>query len=179
MTSGSDLRPQPGSTSPSVTGAVIPPPSLAATAQLVDEMIGRVRQLVGSPGAEAMPWPPLGPSLGEPGSMPASAGRQDLEEEVGRQPESPGATRPVRVQRQAIGYREFISAVQGVGALETDREAERAATATLGVLWGCLSCPAAQNMVAYLPRPVRKQLSRRPFTSSMCRFSPAAFVKRV
>jgi len=111
--------------------------------------------------------------------MPASAERQDLDEGVGRQPEAPAATRPVRVQRQAIGYREVISAVQAVGALETDREAERAAIATLGVLWGCLSWPVGQNLAACFPRPVRKLLSRRSFTSSMCRFSPPAFVKGV
>jgi uncharacterized protein (DUF2267 family) len=111
--------------------------------------------------------------------MQAPAERQDLEERVGRPPQPPAATRPARAQRQAISYREFISAVQAVGALETDREAERAAIATLGVLCGCLSWPVGQNLAACLPRPVRKLLSSRSFTSSMCRFSPPAFVKGV
>ena len=111
--------------------------------------------------------------------MPEPAERQYREGGVGRQPEPPTATRPARAQRQAIGYREFISAVQAVGAQETDREAERAAIATLGVLRGCLSWPAGQNLAACLPRPVRKLPSSRSFTSSMCRFSPPAFVKGV
>jgi uncharacterized protein (DUF2267 family) len=82
-------------------------------------------------------------------------------------------------QGQTIGYREFVSAVQEVGAIDTAAEAERAAVAVLGELGGCLSWPVAQNLAAGLPRPIRQKLSRRSFGSSMSRFSPRAFVKSV
>jgi uncharacterized protein (DUF2267 family) len=83
------------------------------------------------------------------------------------------------IQGQTIGYREFISAVQKLGALDTAAEAERAAVAVLGELGGCLSWPVAQNLAACLPRPLRQPVSRRSFQSSMSRFSPRAFVKAV
>jgi uncharacterized protein (DUF2267 family) len=88
-------------------------------------------------------------------------------------------TRPAGLQGRVIRYREFISAVQEVGALETAAEAERAARAVLNELAGSLSWPVGQDLAACLPRPVRQLLSRRSFDSSMSRFSPRAFVRSV
>jgi uncharacterized protein (DUF2267 family) len=95
-----------------------------------------------------------------------------------RQPRTE-ASRPAGLQGRVISYGEFISAVQEVGALETAAEAERAATATLSELAGCLSWPVGQNLAACLPRPLRQLLSRRSFDSSMSRFSPRAFARSV
>jgi uncharacterized protein (DUF2267 family) len=127
--------------------------------QPVDEMLSRVRRLVGPPSADALL-------------------SRHPEEKVAR-PEPPAATMPARLEGRPISYREFISAVQVAGELETPREAGLAATAVLGELGGCLSWPVARSLGAYLPRPVRQLLSRRSFASSMSRFSPRGFVKGV
>jgi uncharacterized protein (DUF2267 family) len=105
-------------------------------------------------------------------SAPALAERRERVD----QPERAAAPRR---QGQTIGYREFVSAVQEVGAIDTTADAERAAVAVLGELGGCLSWPVAQNLAASLPKPIRQKLSRRSFGSSMSRFSAGAFVKSV
>jgi uncharacterized protein (DUF2267 family) len=158
---------------------LIGPPSAAAIALQVDEMVSRAWHLVGSAGLEALPGrPPAGPSTGGSRSMPERAEQQNPTANVG-QPEPTAATTPARRQGQAINYREFISAVQELGAMEAAGEADRAAMAVLAELVGCLSWPAGQNLASCFPRPVRQLLSRRSFESSMNRFSPPAFLKGV
>jgi uncharacterized protein (DUF2267 family) len=78
-----------------------------------------------------------------------------------------------------ISHAAFIATVQGVGALATAEEADRAAVAVLGELGGCLSWTAAQNLIGCLPRPLRRRVSLRSFDSSMCRFAPQAFLRHV
>jgi uncharacterized protein (DUF2267 family) len=142
-------------------------------------MSGAVGNLLGSPGPEAPPSrPPPGPSIGGSRSTRAPAERQTLEEKVG-QPEPMAASMPARLQGQPISYQEFISAVQEAGALETSAEAEAAAKAALGELGGCLSWPLAQNLAAWLPKPLRQLVSLHSFESSMSRFAPQALVKMV
>jgi uncharacterized protein (DUF2267 family) len=142
-------------------------------------MVNRTRHLVGSADLEALPGrPPAGQSAGESRSMPEKAEQLNPKARVG-QPEPTAATTPARRRGRAINYREFISAVQEVGSMETAGEAERAAIAVLGELAGCLSWPVGQDLAACLPRPVRQLLSRRSFESSMNRFSPPAFLKDV
>ena len=159
--------------------SITPPQSDAVIAQQVDEMIARAWHLLESHRPQAPPsGPPPGRSKRRSPSLPALAGRQRLEAKVG-EPAPAGASSAARPQGQAVGHREFISAVQEAGALETAGEAERAAIAVVGELAGCLSWPVAQNLAAFLPRPFRQQFSRRSFASSMSRFSSAAFVRRV
>jgi uncharacterized protein (DUF2267 family) len=142
-------------------------------------MSGAVGNLLGSRGPQAPPSrPPLGPSIEGSRSTRAPAERQTLEEKVG-QPEPMAASMPSRLQGQPISYKEFISAVQEAGALETAGEAAAAAKAALGELGGCLSWPQAQHLAAWLPRPLRQLVRLRSFESSMSRFAPHAFVKMV
>jgi len=179
MTAGPDLSPHPGPIRGSGTGAATPLPSAAAVALRVEEMVSRAWHVVGSAGLEALPGrPPVGPSTGGSRSMPEKAKQQNPKAKVG-QPQPTAANTPARRQGHAINYREFISAIQELGAMETAGEAERAALAVLGELAGCLSWPVGQNLAACLPRSVRRLLSRRSFESSMNRFSPPAFLKAV
>jgi uncharacterized protein (DUF2267 family) len=142
-------------------------------------MSGAVGNLLGSAGPEAPPSrPPPGPSIADTRSTRAPAERQTLEENVG-QPEPMAASMAARLQGQPISYKEFISAVQEAGALETAGEAAAAAKAALGELGGCLSWPQAQNLAAWLPKPLRQVVSLRSFESSMSRFAPQALVKMV
>ena len=80
---------------------------------------------------------------------------------------------------QALSLGAFVAAVQDVGALTTPEEADRAATSALGVVGGCLSWSAAENLAGHLPRPLRRLVRDRAFDSSMCRFAPQAFLQRV
>jgi uncharacterized protein (DUF2267 family) len=86
---------------------------------------------------------------------------------------------PARLQGRAVSYREFVSAVQAAGGLETPQEAERAAAAVVGELAGCVTWPVRQNLAAWLPGPLRQLVTRRSFESSMSRFSPPAFLRAV
>jgi uncharacterized protein (DUF2267 family) len=80
---------------------------------------------------------------------------------------------------QALSIAAFVAAVQDVGALTTPEEAERAATSALGVVGGCLSWSAAENLAGHLPMPLRRLVRDRAFDSSMCRFAPEAFLQRM
>jgi uncharacterized protein (DUF2267 family) len=80
---------------------------------------------------------------------------------------------------QAPSLAAFVAAVQDVGALTTPEEAERAATSALGVVGGCLSWSATENLAGHLPKPLRRLVRDRAFDSSMCRFAPQAFLQRV
>jgi uncharacterized protein (DUF2267 family) len=77
------------------------------------------------------------------------------------------ASMPARLQGQPISYKEFISAVQEAGALETAGEAADAAKAALGELGGCLSWPQAQNLAGWLPKSLRRLVSLRSLESSI------------
>src|SRR5439155_17452926 len=94
--------------------------------------------------------PHLHPQLGSPADGAAGAVMPPLPVAAVRQqpvdlPPRRSGSRPAPGRRQAglqgrvISYAEFISAVQEVGALATAGEAERAATAVLSELAGCLS----------------------------------------
>jgi uncharacterized protein (DUF2267 family) len=109
------------------------------------------------------------------------AQRQSLQEHVG-QPETRegrAVSEPTRLQGQALNYREFIRAVQESGAVDSAAEAEAAARATLSALAGCISWPQAQNLAAWLPKPLRQLVSSRSFESSMSRFASQAFLGAV
>lgn len=80
---------------------------------------------------------------------------------------------------QALSLPAFIAAVQDVGALTTPEEADRAATSALGVVGGCLSWSAAENLAGHLPKPLRRLVRDHAFDSSMCRFAPQAFLQRM
>jgi len=80
---------------------------------------------------------------------------------------------------QALSLAAFVAAVQDVGALTTSEEADRAATSALGVVGGCLSWSAAENLAVHLPTPLRRLVRDRAFDSSMCRFAPQAFLQRM
>jgi uncharacterized protein (DUF2267 family) len=80
---------------------------------------------------------------------------------------------------QALSLGALVAAVQDVGALTTPEEADRAATSALGVVGGCLSWSAAENLAGHLPKPLRRLVRDRAFDSSMCRFAPQAFLQRV
>src|ERR1041385_3943268 len=80
---------------------------------------------------------------------------------------------------QTLSVAAFVAAVQDAGALTTPEEAERAATSALGVVGGCLSWSAAENLAGHLPRPLRRLVRDRAVDSSMCRFAPEAFLQRM
>jgi uncharacterized protein (DUF2267 family) len=86
---------------------------------------------------------------------------------------------PARLERQVISLAAFLAAVQDMGALATVGEADRAARAALGELGGSLSWAAAQNVAGHLPKPLRQLVRARSFDSSMSRFAPQVFLRRM
>ena len=80
---------------------------------------------------------------------------------------------------QALSLAAFVAAVQDTGPLTTAEEADRAARAALGVVGGCLSWSAAENLAGHLPKPLRRLVRDHAFDSSMCRFAPHAFLQRM
>jgi uncharacterized protein (DUF2267 family) len=125
--------------------------------------------------------PPPSPAREATRSTTAVAERQSLQERVGQAEAREGraVSEPTRLQGQALNYREFIRAVQESGAMDSAAEAEAAARATLSGLAGCISWPQAQNLAAWLPKPLRQLVSSRSFESSLSRFASQSFLEAV
>jgi uncharacterized protein (DUF2267 family) len=145
-------------------------------------MTGAIENVLGSTGTETRTSrQPPGQAREATRSTTAVAERQALQEHVG-QPEARegrAVSEPTRLQGQALSYKEFISAVQEAGAMDSAQEAEAAARAVLSGLAGCISWPQAQNLAAWLPKPLRQLVSSHSFASSMSRFAPQAFLRAV
>jgi uncharacterized protein (DUF2267 family) len=136
-------------------------------------MSSDVGNLRGLPGADALPGRLLR-GLGKEHRSTAVPNETEIPERVGQF--ETAAVSTAGLQGRAITYREFVAAVQRAGAMDSAGEAEAAADAALDELAGCLSWQQAQNLAAWLPKPLRQRVSRRSFGTSMSRFAPQAFL---
>jgi uncharacterized protein (DUF2267 family) len=136
-------------------------------------MSSDVGNLRGLPGADALPGRLLR-GLGKEPRSTAVPNETEIPERVGQF--ETAAVSTAGPQGRAITYRELVAAVPGAGAMDSAGEAEAAADAALDELAGCLSWQQAQNLAAWLPKPLRQRVSRRSFGTSMSRFAPQAFL---
>jgi uncharacterized protein (DUF2267 family) len=89
------------------------------------------------------------------------------------------ASTPEHREGRVLSSAAFVAAVQEMGALATAGEADRATRAALGELGGCLSRVAGENLAGHLPKPLRQLVRDRSFDSSMSRFAPQVFLRRM